>query len=165
MWPRLLEPEIKTKTQGDLASFYSRRNYLLQLSFLLTYFLTWFMGYLVWWSAPSLTKNEYYYRANLFIYCLPFSIPSTSTPRDKFNVIFFLFIILTFLPFIMISRRSKFLYLINILSGLFISLFILISWCGACLVQEPFISMTRYLVYPGLSLSKLNYHSVQLRIL
>ena len=24
--------------------------------------------------------------------------------------------------------------------------------CGACLVQEPFISMTRYLVYPALSL-------------
>ena len=39
----------------------------------------------------------------------------------------------------MISRRSKFLYLINILSGLFISLFILISWLGGCLVQEPFI--------------------------
>ena len=42
------------------------------------------------------------------------------------------------------------LYLINILSGLFISLFILISWLGGSLVREPFISMVRYLVYPGL---------------
>ena len=44
------------------------------------------------------------------------------------------------------------LYLINILSGLFISLFILISWLGGSLVREPFISMLRYLMLPGLVL-------------
>ncbi len=52
-------------------------------------------------------------------------------------LIFFLFMIVTFLPFIMISRKDKFLYLINILSGLFISLFILISFLGASLPSEP----------------------------
>ena len=98
--------------------------------------------------TPHHIVPEWYF---LTFYAILRSIPNKLL---GINVILFLFIILTFLPFIMISRRSKFLYLINILSGLFISLFILISWCGACLVQEPFISMTRYLVYPGLSLSK-----------
>ena len=96
--------------------------------------------------TPEHIVPEWYF---LTFYAILRSIPNKLL---GINVILFLFIILTFLPFIMISRRSKFLYLINILSGLFISLFILLSWLGGSLVQEPFLSMTRYLLYPGLLL-------------
>ena len=94
--------------------------------------------------TPEHIVPEWYF---LTFYAILRSIPNKVL---GINIISFLFITLTFLPFTKISRRSKFLYLINILSGLFISLFILISWLGGSLVMEPFISMVRYLVYPGL---------------
>ena len=98
--------------------------------------------------TPEHIVPEWYF---LTIYAILRSIPNKVL---GINVISFLFIILTFLPFTKIYRRSKFLYLINILSGLFISLFITYSFLGGSLVQEPFVSMTRYLLYPGLLLYK-----------
>jgi ubiquinol-cytochrome c reductase cytochrome b subunit len=98
--------------------------------------------------TPEHIVPEWYFLA---IYAILRSIPNKVL---GISVISFLFIILAFLPFTKIYRRSKFLYLINILSGLFVSLFITYSFLGGSLVQEPFVSMTRYLLYPGLLLYK-----------
>ena len=98
--------------------------------------------------TPEHIVPEWYF---LTFYAILRSIPNKVL---GVNLILFLFILLTFLPFIMISRRDKFLYLINILSGLFISLFITISFLGASLPSEPWVSMTRYLVIPALLLIK-----------
>ena len=81
--------------------------------------------------TPEHIIPEWYF---LSFYAILRSIPNKVM---GVNVILFLFLILTFLPFTMISRRDKFLYLINILSGLFISLFITISFLGASLPSEP----------------------------
>ena len=81
--------------------------------------------------TPEHIIPEWYF---LSFYAILRSIPNKVM---GVNVILFLFLILTFLPFTMISRRDKFLYFINILTALFISLIILISFLGASIVSEP----------------------------
>jgi quinol-cytochrome oxidoreductase complex cytochrome b subunit len=104
--------------------------------------------FLIFFYPNLLGEGDNYLEANPLVtpehivpewYFLAFYAILRSIPNKVLgvNLILFLFILLTFLPFIMVSRRDKFLYLINILSGLFVSLFITISFLGASLPSEP----------------------------